>query len=255
MLYCIWSVIFIYHISYSLSSVSETIYNLQYHKSLTFYCVIFFSYLYHYFKWYHSMSFHILYYPLMWYRIIYCIYVCLHTARICIFACMHVLVDHGMITCGIISWSCLYGFLLVDANAVVVLLVIDPGAIWEKQQGFFCGPSYMVMTVRLISTEHENTWRTMLKEHGEPFGKLHRHNSPTIAETLNWKIDANSWCHQCAPWWFPMQLNEFCRYTHQISCCKKIIMKMSKTYLYLKQRRRKNPTMQFGPVPLESSSP
>lgn len=80
----------------------------------------------------------------MWYRVIYCIYVCLHTARICIFACMHVLVDHGMITCGIISWSCLYGFLLVDANAVVVLLVIDPGAIWEKQQGHV-----------------ERTWRTI----------------------------------------------------------------------------------------------
>ena len=234
MLYCIWSVIFIYHISYSLSSVSETIYNLQYHKSLTFYCVTFF---------YISIiissditACHFISCTTPWCDIVsYTVYmyVCTLPAYVFSHACMYLWIMGWLHVAGIISWSCLHDFLLVDANAVVVLLVIDPGAISEKQQGHV-----------------ERTWRTIWQVTQTQF--------PPNAETLNWKIDANeAWCRQCAPWWFPTQLNEFCRYTHQISCCKKISMNMSKLnhILYLKQRRRKNPTVQFGPVPLESSSP
>ena len=98
--YIVYGLLYSYiisHIPYLVFQKPSTIYSITNHLLFT---VSLFLYLYHYFKWYHSMSFHILYYPLMWYRIIYCIYVCLHTARICIFACMHVLVDHGMITCG-----------------------------------------------------------------------------------------------------------------------------------------------------------
>lgn len=226
MLYCIQSVIFIYHISYSLSSVSETIYSTTNHLLFT---------VSNYFKWYHSMSFHIPYYPLMWYRVIYCIYVCLHIARICIFACMHVLVDHGMITCG--------------RDHILILFT------WLFARG----------CQRSSRFAGHWSWCNLRKTAGPCWKNMENHLAsytdtipPTIAETLNWKIDANeAWCCQCAPSWFPTQLNEFCRYTHQISCCKKISMKMSKLnhILYLKQRRRKNPTVQFGPVPLESSSP
>lgn len=95
MLYCTWSVIFIYHISYSLSSVSETIYNLQYHKSLTFYCVIFFISL----SLFQVISQHVISYPVLPPDVI-----SYHIPYICMFAhCPHMYFRMHACTCG--SWD------------------------------------------------------------------------------------------------------------------------------------------------------